>query len=447
MVNVRQRPMPSNRYSIKCPYSMNAEFITIHNTANKASAEDEITYMINNNNSTSFHVAVDDVEIIECIPFNRNAWHAGDGNTGMGNRKSIGVEICYSILGGGKFEAAQRNAAEYTAHLLKQNNWGIDRLRKHQDWSGKFCPHRTLSDYGWDYFLNLVTEYLNINSIENIDIKTDTVDVVYQTWDDIKNVWLPNVQNREDYAGIFGHDVCAVYASLSKGNITYAVHGSESKKWYPAVTNRNDYAGVFNEPIDGLMMKTDSGHTLHYRVHLRAKNQWLPDVTGYDINDDNNGYAGVLGQEIDAVEIWLDPKITTIATSKPILTPTSTEVKEIYRVRQDWNDPLTQKGAYSSLDNAKEQCQNCGEGYKVYDWNGNEMYRYEALKVESESEVKPELNPELEVKPETIFTPTESAKPEDANDSDKINTIVTAIINILKKLAEIFLNKFKNTGE
>ena len=33
-------------------------------------------------------------------------------------------------------------------------------LTKHQDYSGKHCPHRTLDDYGWDYFLNLVKSYM-----------------------------------------------------------------------------------------------------------------------------------------------------------------------------------------------------------------------------------------------------------------------------------------------
>ena len=60
------------------------------------------------------------------------------------------------------------------------------------------------------------------------------IDVTYQVWDDVRNAWLPNVKNTEDYAGIFGHDVCAIYASLSKGNITYAVH-YKGGKWLPAV--------------------------------------------------------------------------------------------------------------------------------------------------------------------------------------------------------------------
>ena len=40
-----------------------------------------------------------------------------------------------------------------------------------------------------------------------------------------------------------------------------------------------------------------------YRVHLRRQNRWLGWVTGYNENDFNNGYAGILGQEIDAIQI------------------------------------------------------------------------------------------------------------------------------------------------
>lgn len=87
---------------------MKAEYITIHNTANDASAANEISYMKNNSSSTSFHFAVDDKQVIQGIPTNRNAWHTGDGTNGTGNRKSIGVEICYSKSGG--YDIRQRKS-------------------------------------------------------------------------------------------------------------------------------------------------------------------------------------------------------------------------------------------------------------------------------------------------------------------------------------------------
>lgn len=163
--------MPENKYNIKCPYEMKAEGITIHNTANDASAMSEISYMIGNNNKTSFHVAVDNERIVQGIEFNRNAWHAGDGQ-GKGNRKTIGIEICYSKTGGEKFNQAEKLCAEYVAYLLKQYGWGIDKIYKHQDWSKKYCPHRTL-DLGWQRFLNMVQAYLKGTTEINNKVKND----------------------------------------------------------------------------------------------------------------------------------------------------------------------------------------------------------------------------------------------------------------------------------
>lgn len=301
MVTIRKVDCPSDKISIKCPCAMTPTRIVIHNTANDASAEKEITYMHRNNMETSFHFAVDDKEAVQGIDLNRNAWHASDGN-GKGNREGIAIEICYSKSGGERFEVAQKNAAELTAKLLADYGWGIDRVTKHADYANKHCPHRTLDDYGWDYFLTLVKKYLTTPEISKPAPAPSKPDVIYQIWDDVKNKWLPNVTNDSDYAGIFGHDVCAVLANLSRGNIFYKVH-YKGGKWLPEVKNRSDYAGLFNRPIDGLMMKTDTGTQIYYRVHLRRSNKWLPWVTGYSESDNNNGYAGIIGQEIDGIQI------------------------------------------------------------------------------------------------------------------------------------------------
>ena len=156
----RQNLVPSSKYSIKCPYSMTPSYITIHNTSNSASADAEIRYMINNNNQTSFHVCVDEKEVIQAIPFNRNAWHAGDGGSGTGNRKSIGIEIARSTGDANLFAQAEQNCAAYVAKLLKERGWGIDRVKRHKDWSGKYCPHKTM-DKGWQRFLNMIQDELN----------------------------------------------------------------------------------------------------------------------------------------------------------------------------------------------------------------------------------------------------------------------------------------------
>ena len=149
-------PISSGKYSKKCPYSMTPKYITVHNTANDASARNEVSYMRNNSSSTSYHVAVDDKEVVIAAPFNRNCFHAGDGRNGTGNRKTIGIEICYSKSGGSRFDEAEKNAAQYIAGLLKAYGWGINRVKRHYDWSRKYCPHRTM-DRGWQRFLNMVS--------------------------------------------------------------------------------------------------------------------------------------------------------------------------------------------------------------------------------------------------------------------------------------------------
>ena len=154
-------PIPSSKYGKKCPYSMKPQYITVHNTANDASARNEVSYMRNNSSSTSYHVAVDDKEVVIAAPFNRNCFHAGDGRNGTGNRKTIGIEICYSKSGGSRFDAAEDNAARYIASLLKAYGWGVDRVKRHYDWSRKYCPHRTM-DRGWTRFLNMVRSYMGL---------------------------------------------------------------------------------------------------------------------------------------------------------------------------------------------------------------------------------------------------------------------------------------------
>lgn len=174
MVNIRYVPLPESDVKYKkSSYYMTPEWIVIHNTANNAPAISEINYMGISDDWRSFHYAVDDKEAVQGLPLNANGWHAGDGEYGRGNRRGIAIEICYSLLDEyrSKFEKAQENAAELTAYLLNKFGWGMDetRIMKHQDFDGKYCPHRTLSDYGWDYFIGLVRKkYKEIYETGNV---------------------------------------------------------------------------------------------------------------------------------------------------------------------------------------------------------------------------------------------------------------------------------------
>ena len=253
MVNIIKQIVPESKYGIKCPYEMIPTRIVVHNTANDATARNEIAYMTNNNYETSFHYAVDDKEIVQGLPLDRNGWHSSDGN-GKGNREGIAIEICYSKSGGDKFIKAEQNAVDLIVYLLKKYNWGIDRVTKHQDYCGKYCPHRTL-DMGWNRFINMIKAKLEDNS----QVSTNVVNCYYKARTQ-KHQWLPEVKNLEDYAG------------------------------------------YENSPITGLAIRVDKG-SIRYRVHLKGKG-WLPFVTGYDVNDYNNGFAGDGVNGIDCVECY-----------------------------------------------------------------------------------------------------------------------------------------------
>lgn len=172
---------PESKYAIKCPDITEKDGICIHNTANDASAMSEISYMLGRPEKVSFHVAVDNYRVVTGLPFERSCYAAGDGRYGKGNAHKINIEICYSKSGGEQFEEAEDLCASYVAMLLKQYNWGIDRVYKHQDFSNKYCPHRTL-DMGWERFLNKIREHLETQTkpVEQIENKGGNLEMARQ---------------------------------------------------------------------------------------------------------------------------------------------------------------------------------------------------------------------------------------------------------------------------
>ncbi|CAH8246061.1 N-acetylmuramoyl-L-alanine amidase [Paenibacillus melissococcoides] len=152
------RNTPNNR---RPGIAMTANTLTVHTTGNPdSSARNERGWLTNpeNDRTASYHIVIDEYEAIEVLPLNEVAWHAGDGN-GDGNRRSIGIEICES----GNYSKTLENAVDLIAKMLKERGWGIDRLRRHYDWSGKICP-RLMYDGGkwtaWERFKLMIEKEL-----------------------------------------------------------------------------------------------------------------------------------------------------------------------------------------------------------------------------------------------------------------------------------------------
>ena len=222
---------PESKYSTKCPDITEKDGICIHNTYNDASAMSEVSYMLGRPEKVSFHAAVDNYRIVIGLPFERSCYAAGDGRYGKGNAHKINIEICYSRSGGEQFEEAEKLAAEYTAYLLKKYNWGIDKVKKHQDFSNKNCPRRTLEE-GWQNFLNLINFYLEDKPINNDEIKEgsdekvrtyqngSTSEIVYADTDCTKRIGSLDPRERCDCFGTF----------YDKAMVRYKVNGTNNYK-------------------------------------------------------------------------------------------------------------------------------------------------------------------------------------------------------------------------
>lgn len=289
-IPIRQMLVASKNHKIKCPNSLEPEGWCVHNTYNDASANNEVQYMILNQNQTSFHFAIDDKEVVQGLPLDRNAWAAGDGN-GPGNRKYLHLEICYSKSGGERYTKAEENAVQFLAQDLKRRGWGIDKVKKHQDFSGKYCPHRILDEKRWTSFLNRV---------EAAMVTKEKPSIVYEAH--VQNVGWQGTRSDGQTAGTTGKylRVEALTIRFKNSNATLAVEGHiEGKGWTSARTN-GEVVGTIGEGLrlEAIKIKCDQ-HNITYRVHVEG--------IGWTDWKKNGETAGTTGQSkrIEAIEIKL----------------------------------------------------------------------------------------------------------------------------------------------
>lgn len=268
------------------------EAICIHHMAGRLSAENcgKIFQAVGRNGSSHYGIGYDG-KIGQYVDEKDTAWTNSNWDS---NCKSVTIETSDNDNSWYVNDITLNSLIKLVADIARRNGLGKLVKGKSVTWHSMFTNTTCPGNYLLSKMDYIVDEANKINGYGTLRKK----EISYQIWDDVKNCWLPNVINDRDYAGIYGHDVCCVYASSNSNDVTYKVH-YKGGKWLPAVKNRTDYAGLYNKPIDGFMIKGVNS----YRVHLRRTGKWLPWVTGYNEKDSNNGYAGILGQEIDAIQI------------------------------------------------------------------------------------------------------------------------------------------------
>lgn len=154
--------------------------ITIHSTGNLSSTpQGERNWLNNATNKryAAWHYVVGEGLVIQAIPDNETAWHCG---TSEGNNHSIGIEIVES----GDRCKVLMTAAEFTADLMRSYGFGIDKLKRHYDWTKKDCPRILINpefvkgSMNWAWFKKTVEAFLEkddekIVNIEKIKVIVD----------------------------------------------------------------------------------------------------------------------------------------------------------------------------------------------------------------------------------------------------------------------------------
>lgn len=157
MLKITEQYIPKGNQN-RPAHPMSPKYITIHDTGNAskgAGAKNHAIYAGRGVNEVGYHFVVDDKNIYQLLPLNENAWHAGDGGNGTGNRQSIAIEICENPES--NRATAEKNAQQLTAYLMKKCGIPIGNIKQHYDWNGKNCPHIIRSrKNGWSDFVAAV---------------------------------------------------------------------------------------------------------------------------------------------------------------------------------------------------------------------------------------------------------------------------------------------------
>ena len=149
--HINHIPMGDRRSGMK----LKPRHITIHSTANpKSTARGERAWLTSPNNKNRYagwHLCVDEREVVEAIPLDEVAWHAGDGGKGEGNSGSISIEICES----GNREIVLMHTIMTVVDLLYHYKLKPKDVYPHSKWTRTKCPSILDSGVGllWDNFV------------------------------------------------------------------------------------------------------------------------------------------------------------------------------------------------------------------------------------------------------------------------------------------------------
>ena len=217
----------------------------------------------------------------QTLPWDMRGWHAGNGSIGSANDTHISFEICEDDLTDSKyFAAVYQEAVELCAYLCEK--YGL--------------TEKDIICHSEGYIRGIASNHGDVmHWFPKFGKSMDTfrADVKKQ----LSGMGTGEIERPDNEKP--QQPEKPVKPSNTKVNTEYRVR--TNGKWLPTVKNLEDYAGLPGKAITDVAIKVSKGK-VKYRVHIKG-GDWLPYVTGYNINDYHNGYAGN-GKPIDAIEVY-----------------------------------------------------------------------------------------------------------------------------------------------
>lgn len=161
------------------------EYIVIHYTSNQGdTAKNNADYFAREKVGASAHYFCDENEIWQSVKDTDTAWHCGAKtyrHPDCRNANSIGVEICMNDKKGNVRQGSIETAAELVRYLMQRYSVPVDRVIRHYDVTGKYCPGPMVDDPAlWTAFKQSLTQ-------------TEDDSVRYKYYDDMPDWAKPTV--------------------------------------------------------------------------------------------------------------------------------------------------------------------------------------------------------------------------------------------------------------
>ena len=369
------------------------------------------------------------VTTIQTMPWDFRPWGCGSGAKGSCNDGWIQFEICEDGLTDKEyFTKAYTEACELTAYLCKKynidptgtvthNGVTVPTILCHKDsyklglgsnhgdvdhWFKKYG--KTMDTVREDVAKLLAEDSLKevINMSSNLVTYTNLTNNCTKPRNHVLDTLTPHVVVGQfpskwivDYFTDPSLEASCNYAIGTDGDIALGVE--ESNRSWCTSSRENDHRAITveiaSDKTDPYAI-TDKAYaalidlfTDICKRYGKTKVIWKPDKD-YMLN-----YVPAENEMRITVHRWfankscpgpyLYERLTDVANeiNKRLTNSPTAEApaqEQMYRVRTSWSDAKSQKGAYKILANAKKCCDAAGEGYKVYDSNGTEVYAYVA---------------------------------------------------------------------